>query len=135
MYNPIEARKNTDTDRAKTPRVHERVPMDGRALVHDESRLFIAPIRNISAGGVYIDLLVSVPVGREVKIIIKSSSLPQSIAVTGTVVRVDYGPRMGLAVKFLDVPRDSRILLGNYLQQKLNENGPSARPGPVFKRL
>jgi|GEM_PF-1322978 len=93
-------------------RVFQRAKISGQVFIHDEERLYIAPLDNISAGGVFIDKLVSIPTGRYVRVVIKSSSLPQPVQAKGIVVRVDSHAR-GLAVEFTSISSRAREMIQN----------------------
>jgi len=81
-------------------RKHIRRSLPGRVFIHDEEQIFIAPLNNLSRGGLFMDKLVSLEVGQKVKIVVKSHALPQPIHARGTVVRVEMENRWGTAVEF-----------------------------------
>lgn len=88
------------------PRVHPRVRISGQVMIHDEERLFIAPLSDISAGGVFVNQLVNIPLGRTVKVIVKGPNFEMPVQAEGTVVRVDKDKssgRKGLAVQFTGI--------------------------------
>lgn len=88
------------------PRVHPRVRVSGQVMIHDEERLFIAPLSDISAGGVFVNQLVNIPLGRSVKVIVKGPRFEKPVQAEGTVVRVDKDKnsgRKGLAVQFTGI--------------------------------
>ncbi len=82
------------------PRIHPRARVAGQVMIHDEARLFIAPIGDISAGGVFVTSLVHLPIGSVVKLVLKAPALTGPVQVEGTVVRVDREQRRGSAVRF-----------------------------------
>ena len=77
-------------------------------MIHNEERLFIAPLVNISAGGLFVSHLVTLPVGSEVKLIVKGERFSQPVQAEGTVVRVDTEHRLGLAVQFTQISEQSK---------------------------
>jgi len=81
-------------------RQHPRHALSGRVFIHNEEQIFIAPLNNLSKGGLFVDRLVSIEVGQRVKVVVKSPSLPSPIQATGTVVRVETQTRLGTAVQF-----------------------------------
>ncbi len=91
------------------PRVHPRVRITGQVMIHDEERLFIAPLSDISAGGVFVNHLVTIPLGRTVKVIVKGPRFEKPVQAEGTVVRVDKSSgRQGLAVQFTGISEVAR---------------------------
>jgi len=86
-----------------TLRKHKRAHLQGYVYIHDDLRLYIAPLRDISEGGMFINLLTAIPAGSVVKIVIKSPRLDAPIQVHGTVIRVESEKRRGLAVEFRTV--------------------------------
>jgi|688.fasta_scaffold181420_2 hypothetical protein len=94
------------------PRKHIRHEIVGRVFIHNEEHLYIAPLNNISLGGVFVDKVVTIEVGQIVRVIIKSPALGEPIQAIGKVVRVETNTRMGTAVEFDWVgPRFKEILL------------------------
>ncbi|MBI4402764.1 MAG: PilZ domain-containing protein [Deltaproteobacteria bacterium] len=84
-------------------RAYPRIQMPGKVYIHDEARLFIAPLNNISAGGLFVSGLVAIPTGRTVRIVVKSEGFDAPIQARGTVVRVEKDARKGLAVAFTSI--------------------------------
>lgn len=85
-------------------RTHMRAEMEGRVFLHDQQRLFIAPLHNLSAGGLFINKLTAIPVGAEVKLIIKSPYFQFPIQLEGKVVRIEsqLEEKKGLAIQFIN---------------------------------
>ena len=81
-------------------RKHVRVEMSGKVFVHNAEQIFIAPLANISRGGIFIGKLVSLAVGETVKVVVKTPELARPIQATGVIVRVETEDRMGSAVHF-----------------------------------
>lgn len=105
----------------KRLRVFPRANISGHVFIHDEEHLFIAPLINVSAGGVFVDKLVALGEGAVVRIVIKSPRLTQAIQATGTVVRIEKKDRNGLAVEFTSISADSRELIQNYVYESKME--------------
>lgn len=82
------------------PRKYPRFELKGRVFVHDQEHIYIAPLNNVSRGGVFIDKLVSLEPGHRVKLVIKSSELNSPLQATGVIVRVENQSRMGSAIEF-----------------------------------
>jgi len=100
----LNSRSNVKSStRTKKKQVHKRATIEGKVFIHDEEHLFIAPLNNISAGGVFIDQLIAIPEGAEVRIVVKSPRLEQPIQAAGKVVRVEGDRRKGIAVEFSGV--------------------------------
>ena len=102
--------KETNTQRL---RVFERAMINGQVFIHDEEHLFIAPLNNISAGGLFVDQLVNIPRGHEVRLVVKSPKLDGPIIAKGTVVRIEDQKRRGLAVEFTSISSRARELIQN----------------------
>jgi PilZ domain len=81
-------------------RIHPRVQLDGEVIIHDENRLYITSLNNISAGGVFVDNLTSIAQGRIVRVVIRSSRFKKPVQAKGTVVRIEDSKRRGLAIEF-----------------------------------
>lgn len=103
-------------------RKSERVQLQGRVFIHDQGHLFIAPLSNISEGGLFIDKLVSLPEGRPVRIVVKSDRFSMPVQARGTIVRVEKGSRKGSAVKFEVLPAKTRTLITECVNQNQLED-------------
>ncbi|NDD05961.1 MAG: PilZ domain-containing protein, partial [Proteobacteria bacterium] len=64
-------------------RRHPRVEMVGRVFVHNEEHLYIAPLHNISLGGIFIERVVTIDIGQEVKVVVKAPGLTEPIQAIG----------------------------------------------------
>ncbi len=96
-------------------RVFQRAKISGQVIIHDEEHLYIAPIENISAAGVFIDQLEHFNEGSQVRMVVRSSHLNEPLQATGTVVRVQTGPKRGLAVEFTSISTRAREMIQNYV--------------------
>lgn len=94
-------------------RVFQRAHIDGSVIVHDDTQLYIAPLENISAGGLFVDQLVSLPQGSQVRVVVKSAKLQVPIQAIGTVVRVEDSARHGMAIEFTSISSRSREAIQN----------------------
>ncbi len=92
-------------------RTHVRAAMSGKVFIHDENRLFIAPLSNLSAGGLFVDRLISIPEGSRVRVVIKSDKLNDAVQALGKVVRVESDGRRGLAVQFTAISKKAREVI------------------------
>ncbi|MFM8269796.1 MAG: PilZ domain-containing protein [Pseudomonadota bacterium] len=81
-------------------RKHPRYQINGKVFIHNEEHIFIAPLRNIGRGGLFIDKLVSLGLGEKIKVVIKSKSLSVPVQATGTVIRVETEGHIGTAIQF-----------------------------------
>ena len=94
-------------------RVFQRVRIDGEVIVHDEERLHIARLQDISAGGLFIEDLNSIPPGKQVRLVIKSSKLQKAVQATGKIVRVEKELGNGSAVEFTSISSRAREIIQN----------------------
>ena len=105
-------RKSPSTKKAepKPPRLqlYRRAAVLGQVYIHNDERLFIAPLNNISAGGLFINGITSLRRGNSVKIVVKSPELDQAVQAIGRVVRIERSDRRGLAVEFTDISDNAK---------------------------
>lgn len=95
--------------------VFPRAGLTGQVIIHDDRNLYIAPISNLSAGGLFIEQLVNIPAGKQVKVVVKSDRLSTPIQIQGTVVRVERGGKRGLAVQFNEINADTKETIENFV--------------------
>jgi len=98
--------------------VFKRANLKGLVLIHDEQKLFIAPISNISAGGVFIRELLAIKPGRKVRLVVKSEQLRSPIQAEGRVVRIEKDKRKGLAVEFTELNATAREAIQKLVAEK-----------------
>ena len=110
------------SDRSKKVQVHKRAMVEGKVFIHDEEHLFIAPLNNISAGGIFIDQLIAIPEGSEVRVVVKSPGLNEAIQVSGKVVRVEQGSRKGMAIQFEEVSTRAKEIIEICVAEKRMQN-------------
>ena len=94
-------------------RVFQRAMVPGHVIVHDDTELFIAPLQNISAGGLFIDEIVSIPRGKVVRIVVKSPRLQEPVQALGNVVRIEKAGKRGLAIEFTSISPHAREVIQN----------------------
>lgn len=82
-------------------------------MIHDDEQLFIAPLNNLSAGGLFINDLTNLKQGCQVRVVIKSPKLDIAVQATGTVVRVESSQRRGLAIEFTSIDNRCREVIQN----------------------
>lgn len=99
------------SNKESTVRTHVRAQVAGKVFIHDENRLFIAPLNNLSAGGLFVDRLVSIPEGSRVRVVIKSDRFNDAVQALGKVVRVETEGRRGLAVQFTAISKRAREVI------------------------
>lgn len=92
-------------------RAFARVELTGEVMIHNEEDLFIAPLANLSAGGCFISQLNSIPLGTEVKVVVRSGKLKSPVQAQGVVVRVENQKRVGTAIEFTSIAEESRDLI------------------------
>jgi c-di-GMP-binding flagellar brake protein YcgR len=103
-------------------RAFHRVAVRGHVMIHDDERLYIAPLENISAGGIFINQLISLPTGRMVRVVVKSSKLRAPVQAIGRVVRVEADNRRGLAVEFTSLSSQAKEVIQNCVFEARMEN-------------
>ena len=89
----------------ESKRVYRRIAIQGNALVHNEKALYLAPIANISGGGVFVSKLVQITEGSMVRLVIRSPKLAQPVTAHGKIVRVAPD---GAAVVFTEISHEDR---------------------------
>jgi len=109
------------SDRAKK-QIHQRAAIEGKVFIHDEEHLFIAPLNNISAGGLFIEQLVAIPTGTEVRIVVKAPGLSEAIQLEGVVVRVEKERRKGIAVEFRGMTSHAKEVIQTCVSEKRMES-------------
>jgi c-di-GMP-binding flagellar brake protein YcgR len=107
-------------------RVFERVTIPGEVLIHDETFLNLAPLGNLSAGGMFVPGLTCLPLGSPVRIVIKSPSLEYPIQALGRIVRVEQENRRGLAVEFTSISSQCREIIQNCVYESRIKNALDA---------
>ena len=103
-------------------RVFQRASIPGQVIIHDEEHLYIAPLQNISAAGLFIDQLEHFNEGSQVRMVVKSSRLAEPVQATGTVVRVQSAGKRGLAVEFTSISTKAREMIQHYVFESRLEN-------------
>lgn len=81
-------------------RKHPRIKATGRVFIHDQEHIFIAPLNNVSRGGLFVDKLIMLEPGSRVKVVIKSAEFSCPLQASGTIVRVETDQRQGSAIQF-----------------------------------
>jgi hypothetical protein len=114
------------SDQNNTVRDMGRVPVEGRVFIHDEEKLYIAPIVDISEAGCFVAQLTALKKGAKVRAVIKSQTLGQPIQIVGTVMRVETGNRPGVAIGFTNLSDEARKRIARHVAsskspQKLGE--------------
>jgi len=89
-------------------RAYSRIEISGDVVIHNDEDLYIAPLANLSAGGCFITQLNSIPLGTEVRVVVRSTKLKSPVQAQGIVVRVENQARVGTAIEFTSIPEESR---------------------------
>lgn len=118
----LNSRSHIKNDRSKKVQVHKRASIEGKVFIHDEEHLFIAPLNNISAGGLFIDQLVNISPGTEVRLVVKSPGLLEAIQLTGVVVRVERDKRKGIAIEFGRVDAHAKEVIETCVAERRMES-------------
>lgn len=106
----------------KKVRAYPRVTVPGRVFIHNQDKLFIAPLGDISQGGAFIEQLVSIPEGALVRVVIKSPKLTAPVQAMGRVIRVIDGPeRRGIAICFTQLMGNSREVISLCVSDEVME--------------
>jgi len=106
-----------------TVRDMPRATVEGRVFIHNEERLFIAPIVDISEGGCFVGQLTALTKGAKIRAVIKSQTLGQPIQIVGTVIRVETGNRTGVAIGFTDLPDEARKRIARLVSTSKSQEG------------
>ncbi len=109
----VERERKIDFQEKPRLRVFHRARVTGSVMVHDDNELYIAPLHNISAGGLYVDEIISIPPGKIVRLVVKSPKLQEPVQASGTVVRIDKGKCPGLAIEFTSISSHAREVIQN----------------------
>jgi Tfp pilus assembly protein PilZ len=92
-----------------------RAPVEGRIFIHDEEKLYIAPIVDISEAGCFVAHLTALTIGAKVRAVIKSPALGSPIQIVGTVMGVETGNRSGVAIGFTKVSDEARKRIARHV--------------------
>jgi type IV pilus assembly protein PilZ len=77
---------------------------------------------NLSAGGLYLDKTIPIPVGTTVQLRFRlpgEDDVVEAMTVTGVVVSIDPTKELGMGVKFVQVPAAAQARLDGYLKRAL----------------
>jgi hypothetical protein len=109
-------KKNT----ARRLQVFQRALVPGQVIIHDEGSLFIGTLNNVSAGGCFVDKLVSLHKGKTVRVVIKSPHFPVPVQARGTIVRIEKDGRWGTAIEFTSIsPRFREVIQNCVFESKM----------------
>ena len=101
-------------------RAYSRAYINGQVFIHNDNHLYIAPLNNISAGGLFVDKLCTLAEGSPVRVVVKSSKFPTPIQAKGNIVRVQKAGKSGLAVEFTSINQKAReVIQAVVFQNKL----------------
>jgi c-di-GMP-binding flagellar brake protein YcgR len=103
-------------------RAYARMELSGEVLIHNEEEFFIAPLNNLSAGGCFVNKLMSIPEGTEVRLVVRSPRLNHPIQAKGNVVRVESQNRYGSAIEFTSIPQIDREAIQNLVYENKLQN-------------
>jgi uncharacterized protein (TIGR02266 family) len=77
---------------------------------------------NLSAGGLYLDKTIPIPVGTTVELRFRLPGEDHSadtMTVTGVIVSIDPSKELGMGVKFVQIPAAAQLRLDGYLHRAL----------------
>lgn len=107
-------------------RTQIRVEVTGRVFVHNDEKLFIAPLVDLSEGGCFIGQLTSLKQGAKIRAVIKCPALEQPIQILGQVIRVENGARVGAAVSFTRIASDAQRKIVRLVQKMKDQTSDQA---------
>lgn len=110
-------------DQNNTVRDMPRVAVEGRVFIHNDERLFIAPIVDINENGCFVGQLTALTKGAKIRAVIKSQALGQPIQIVGTVIRVETGNRPGVAIGFTELPDDAKKRIARLVSTAKGQEG------------
>jgi hypothetical protein len=87
-------------EKALNSRKYIRASVKGQVLLHNESKLLVAPLNNLSEGGVFVNGVTSLPEGSLVKLVIRSEFFKEPIQAEGKIIRIEKKERKGSAIQF-----------------------------------
>jgi c-di-GMP-binding flagellar brake protein YcgR len=122
MSTQFNSQSGSKTENDTPVRAHHRASIRGHVMIHDDERLYIAPLENISAGGIFVNQLISLPTGRTVRVVVKSSKLRAPVQAVGRVVRVESDSRRGLAVEFTSLSSQAKDVIQSCVFEARMEN-------------
>lgn len=98
-------------EQRRSPRIRTNALVDVAAT----DVLLFHKIVDISSGGICIQCPTVEEAGTEVEIIINFPELDESIETRGVVVWSHEEPRKGMAIRFVDLTFEQRVILRRYL--------------------
>lgn len=104
-------------ERRQHPRV--KVAIEAELHVQSGAPALAAQTADLSLDGCYIPLLFTLEVGRMLDVVLTLGD--HRLGIRAVVVR--RNPRRGNGILFLDMAREDRIRLQNFLKSKLDESG------------
>jgi uncharacterized protein (TIGR02266 family) len=115
-------KEKTMEERRKSVRIETNAMID----VLGKEVLMFHRIRDLSMGGVCIETESLEPVGSEVDLVINFPDLDEIIETKGVVVWAHEEPRPGMAIKFVDLKEEDKMVLRRYLgmlESRQNNSG------------
>lgn len=114
--------KETIGDVKKALQLHKRAEVEGSVIMHDRTHWMVAPLVNLSTGGIFVEGKTQLEKGSRVRVIVRSPGLEEPIAARGNVVRVEKGKRMGLAVEFTSLSSEDRKKISTYVRESRTQD-------------
>lgn len=102
--------------------LHKRAAVSGSVILHDRTHWMIAPLINLSTGGIFVEGKTPLEKGCRVKLIVRSPGLDEPVQARGNVVRVEKGKRTGLAIEFTSLSSEDRRKISTYVRETRTEN-------------
>ncbi len=107
-------------------RAFARAPMSGKVIVHDEEHVYIASLGNISAGGLFLNQVVQMPIGTMVRLVVKSPKMGVPVQAVGKIVRIEKEDRKGSAVVFTSITSIAQQMINACVFEAKLENALKA---------
>lgn len=94
-----------------------RVPLRARVIVLDDHQYAFLRSGTISEGGMFIHCPKQLwPVGKELKLHIKSSDMASPLLTHGEIVNFVDSDESGFCIRFTDLGMEERLLIKNYVE-------------------
>lgn len=105
----------------KRVQLHKRALVSGSVILHDRTVWMVAPLVNLSTGGIFVEGVSVLEKGSRVRVIVRSPGLDNPVAARGNVVRVERGKRTGLAIEFTSLSSEDRRKISTYVRESRTE--------------
>lgn len=101
--------------------MHKRAVVQGSVILHDRQTWMVAPLVNLSTGGIFVEGKTPLEKGSRVRVIVRSPGLANPVLVRGNIVRVEKGKRTGIAIEFTSLSGEDRRRISTYVRESRTE--------------